>query len=238
MHVEKKLERIVKFILDDCVPPVLRDQRAFMSPLFRLIFGRKAKHFVAFRENILKINHEQILTMYKEAQEVAIHQHGSDLSGEMLKIVSSAVVGERILDAGGGNALLGKAIGEGRQVTVCDIVLDDAVLKANPDITFRKSRVEDLPFETSQFDTVISTHTLEHVPDIASAVAELRRVAKERLIVVLPKERPYRFAFNYHLHFFPYEYSVACLFSQGTVVPPGEIKCIGDSWYYQEDVGP
>ena len=53
----------------------------------------------------------------------------------------------------------------------------------------------------------MSTHTLEHVQRIDLALAELRRVAKHRLIIVVPKERPYRYSFNLHLHFFPYPWN-------------------------------
>src|SRR3546814_1539315 len=35
----------------------------------------------------------------------------------------------------------------------------------------------------------------------------LRRVARRRVIIVVPQEREYRFTFNPHLHFFPYPHS-------------------------------
>ena len=41
----------------------------------------------------------------------------------------------------------------------------------------------------------------------ARRLSELRRVARRRLILVVPQEREYRFTFNPHLHFFPYPHS-------------------------------
>jgi SAM-dependent methyltransferase len=47
-----------------------------------------------------------------------------------------------------------------------------------------------LPLEDSSFDRALAIHVLEHLPDLPSAVAELRRVLKGdgRLIAVIPCE--------------------------------------------------
>lgn len=37
-----------------------------------------------------------------------------------------------------------------------------------------------------------------------TALAELRRVAKRRLIIVVPKQRNYKYTFELHINFFPY----------------------------------
>jgi hypothetical protein len=65
-----------------------------------------------------------------------------------------------------------------------------------------------------------------HVQDAHAALEELRCVAKRRLIVVLPKQRPYRYTFDLHLRFFP-------LFAYGSPVhvpdvPPGKIRSQGN----------
>ena len=66
----------------------------------------------------------------------------------------------------------------------------------------RRVSIEQLPFGDRAFDTVVCVHTLEHVPDLWRAARELRRVAR-RLIVVVPRQRYYRYTVDYHLHFFP-----------------------------------
>jgi hypothetical protein len=48
---------------------------------------------------------------------------------------------------------------------------------------------------------------LEHVLHIDRTIAELRRVYRRRLLVIVPLEREYRFTFNPHVHFFPYPHS-------------------------------
>lgn len=47
---------------------------------------------------------------------------------------------------------------------------------------------ESLPFPPNSYDTVIVSHTLEHVFDPLLSLKECLRVTKDRLIVVVPKE--------------------------------------------------
>ena len=54
---------------------------------------------------------------------------------------------------------------------------------------------------------MICSHVLEHVLDINLAYQNLKKICKRRLIIVVPKERPYEYTFNGHLHFFPYKWS-------------------------------
>ena len=67
--------------------------------------------------------------------------------------------------------------------------------------------------------------------DIDKAVAELRRVCGGRLIVVLPKQREYKYTFDLHIHFFPYRYNVERLLGTS-----GTIEKLGGDWYYIEDI--
>lgn len=64
--------------------------------------------------------------------------------------------------------------------------------------------VEELPFDDAAFDTVICTHLIEHLLEPRCAIAELRRMARRRLIVVVPREREYRYTSNLHFNFYPY----------------------------------
>ena len=62
-------------------------------------------------------------------------------------------------------------------------------------------------YRPNSFDTVICTHTLEHILDIKEVYDKLIKITKKRLIIVVPKERPYNHTFNGHIHFFPYSWS-------------------------------
>jgi ubiquinone/menaquinone biosynthesis C-methylase UbiE len=139
-------------------------------------------------------------------------------------MITRSIVGKSVLDVGCGRGYLVRELSKNYKVSGCDIFLDKD-LKAG----FRVARVEKLPYKDGEFDTVICSQVLEHVVDINQAIGELRRVAKKRLIVVVPKQRPYRYTLSLHLHFFPYKWSIESYFGHG-----GEIIDLGD-WVYIED---
>jgi len=82
---------------------------------------------------------------------------------------------------------------------------------------------------------VISTHVIEHVLEYREAIAELRRIAKKRLIIVVPRERESRYTFNPHFNFFPYTHS----FLRAVHPVPANYVCedIGRDIFYSEDRG-
>ena len=55
---------------------------------------------------------------------------------------------------------------------------------------FRTGSVYKLPFSDNSFDTVLCSEVLEHLDDPDRAVAELRRVARNHVIITVPRE-PY-----------------------------------------------
>ena len=75
--------------------------------------------------------------------------------------------------------------------------IDPKFTNNKPDnCNFKVSKVENLPFENDHFDIVFTLSTLEHVPELNSAIKEIRRVLKPggSAIVSSPTEsRFYRF---------------------------------------------
>ena len=110
-------------------------------------------------------------------------------------------------------------------------VVEDAAEIAG--VNYVAARIEDLPFADASFDTVICTHVIEHVLEYRQAIAELRRICRKRLIIVVPREREYRYSFNPHFNFFPYTHS----FLRAVHPVPQSHVCvdIGRDIYYRED---
>lgn len=50
MILERNITNKINWILDNLVPPILRDNRTFMSIWFGILLGKKAKHFLDFKE--------------------------------------------------------------------------------------------------------------------------------------------------------------------------------------------
>lgn len=132
---------------------------------------------------------------YKPLREYLI-EGNKDIS-ERLKYLAREVEGD-FLDVGsydgffvfelekGGN----RAVGTDMMDAAIDYSLEQLKLRPNSHAEFRKAFAEALPFEDGGFQTVILSHTLEHVFDPAKAIAEACRVATKngKIIAIVPTE--------------------------------------------------
>ncbi len=193
-------------LIDEGIPSILRDQYWFMFLPFKILFKDKAGVFMHFKQRAYGMSDKEFAGVYKELDKYFI-QRGTDLNDACFQKILKSIKGETVLEVGCGKGLLTKALSKKYKVTACDIVLDNALLKEK-DIKLVEAKAEALPFADSSFDTVVCTHTLEHVLDFNLAISELRRVTRRRLIIVVPKQRPYKYTFDVHLHFFPYPESL------------------------------
>jgi len=176
----------------------------------------------------------------------ALYQAGSqpwDIGRPQGALVALAEAGRfvgSVLDVGCGTgyllgALAQRAGATPHEFTGVDFQIEPGIAARHPQVQFREADIEKLPFDDSSFDTVICTHVLEHVLDIETAIGQLRRVARRRLLVIVPLEREYRFTFNPHVHFFPYPHS----FLRHVTPVPLNARCevIGRDLLYIEDRG-
>ncbi len=200
----------------------------------RLVFGRHAPLVMDFKRRAYEMTDDEIVSVYEE---VGTHSltRGTDLNAACAARVLADVVGPSVLEVGCGEGALAIAMSRTATVTACDIVVRREVRERYPTVTFREANVERLPFGDGEFDTVVSTHTLEHVRDLRRAMDEIRRVAKRRVIVVVPKERPYLYTFNLHLHFFPYEHVLRAALGEPAWTD-AVCETVGSDLYHREDV--
>lgn len=206
MRISRRFANGVKFITDQLMPPILRDSKLFGSIFLFCIFGKNYKLFLNFKENATKASVVEIKKIYFEVynKKIAVNRE-TDLNDSCMAYILRNVVGNKVLEVGCGRGLLVKNLikkNKKYQISACDIVLDKS-LKQIKGATFVESQMEALPFKSLSFNTVVTTHTLEHAYNIQAAISELRRVCRKRLIIVVPMERPYLYTPNLHLHFFP-----------------------------------
>lgn len=232
MKLSRNFTLWIHFLLDQCCPPLLRDSAWFMWLPFRLIFGRKSRIFFELKQRAPFLTAAEFREVYAEVVSVNIDRD-TDLNDACIVAIDANVVGDSVLDVACGRGYLTKRLASKYVVTGVDVVLDSR-LASSERIRYVEASIEELPFADGQFDTVVCTHTLEHVQSPQRAIAELRRVAKRRLLVVLPKQRPYRYTFDLHLHFFPYRHDVMMLMRTGSRTPYCE--SLGGDWFYREDL--
>jgi 2-polyprenyl-3-methyl-5-hydroxy-6-metoxy-1,4-benzoquinol methylase len=104
-----------------------------------------------------------------------------------------------VLDVGCGEGVLthqwALALGDKR---IVGIDLDDPKLLAEqatrtaPNLEYRVMKAENMPFADDEFGLASAIEVLEHVPDPAHTVAEMARVAKDHLLVSVPREPLWR----------------------------------------------
>ncbi len=73
------------------------------------------------------------------------------------------------------------------------IDLNEGVLENSvPGVTFKKMSVYELEYPDSSFDLVSALETLEHLDLVPEALAEIKRVAKEYVLLSVPREPMWR----------------------------------------------
>jgi 2-polyprenyl-3-methyl-5-hydroxy-6-metoxy-1,4-benzoquinol methylase len=221
----------IRFVLEDVVPPILRDSGLFRRAA-KLAWGPHIDKLAKFRERAPFLTAEEYEQLYREHPRV---HEGTDNSEACIAKIIADMRGGSVCDVGCGTGVMLSKIKAARpdvqRLTGVDFVVDDAA--ALPGINYVAAKIEALPFEDGAFDTVICTHVIEHVLEYREAIAELRRIAKMRLIIIVPREREYRYSFNPHFNFFPYAHSF--LRAVHPVPPKYECVDIGRDIYYRED---
>jgi hypothetical protein len=232
MKLSRNISLKIHYILDQLLPPVIRDSKLFMSIPMKLLYKDKASIFMGFKPGAYRMTREEYRRAYREVQPVLFSRE-TDLNSRCVAAILENITGDTVLDAGGGNCYLAGLIDKNIKVAVADIAIERESGPARNNLSCANALVEELPFRDKAFDTVICAHTLEHVQDIFTAVKELRRVTRERLIIVVPRQRPYRYTFDLHLHFFPYRHSLLTLLGGGA---SQRCEIVGKDIFYVEDM--
>ena len=211
----------------------MRDSQLFRYTA-KIFWGDHFDRLAEFRSRATYLTADEYATLYRDHPRV--HEGTDNTDACVERIVSDCTGSESICDVGCGTGELLRRLRErlgpsvGRYVGV-DFVVDDAA--ALPDVEFVSANIERLPFKDGEFDTVVCTHTLEHILDARAAIAELRRICRRQLIAVVPCEREYRFTFNPHFNFFPYPHSFLRFMYPSP--PTHSCELVGRDIYYRED---
>lgn len=231
--MKREINNAIRTIIEDWIPPAIRDTSLFAA-LGRIAMGPKFDLQTALRYNAGIWSVDDFRNFYANMKPDQ-KTRGSDNSKACISRIISDIVGDSVIDVGCGTGALTVEIRDRcpsvHRVVGSDIVIMDDLCQTSG-IDWIEAPCTALPFADRAFETVVCTHTLEHIVDIESAIAELRRIAARRLIVVVPRERPYKYTFNAHVHFFPYEHLLLIPFR-----PKTNFICerIGRDIYYRED---
>lgn len=197
---DRRVTAKVRVLLDDWLPPVVREWRPLNRVLARIVHGKSFD--IDFKQRAFHLSDREIAEEYDRLAQGGARFRDSDSTPAQIDAIVDAARG-RVLEVGCGNGMIAERLASTHEVVAVDVTLgslDETRRRANCEVVL--AGLPDLPFPDDAFDTVVCSHTLEHIPDLWRAAAELRRVAK-RVIVVVPCQRYYRYTIDYHLHFFP-----------------------------------
>jgi ubiquinone/menaquinone biosynthesis C-methylase UbiE len=219
--------------LDRWLPPAIRDSQ-FIGRVVRTFYAPLTEDITTFKDRAFYLSRSEYAAFYQSLRS-KVDQGITDLTPESFTAVVEAVVGDRVLDVACGEGHLAESLAaRGHDVVGCDVATTAGRRGSDQRVHWCDGNVEELPFRDRAFDTVVSTHTLEHVQHLGRALTELRRVTRQRLVIVVPRQRPYRVTFNPHIQFFPYPFSV--LAWTGTD-REHHLELVGGDWLYVEESG-
>lgn len=201
--LSREVTIVANYILDNIVPPVLRDSKWFMRPIIRIAYGSKTDAVMGFKERLPFMGDAELATLYNQIKDAPINSREMDVNTACLQYIVDNIAGKSVLDAACGRGALLRKIRDkhpGLSLHGSDLV------EYESDFPYTQADLCSLPFADNSFDTVICTHALEHIRDHKKALGELLRVAGKRLIIVVPRQREYRYTPDLHVHFLPYLY--------------------------------
>jgi ubiquinone/menaquinone biosynthesis C-methylase UbiE len=206
----------------DALPSWLRDARWFMAPMFAVWFkGRNVRLAMDFKRIGPALSDAQFRDVYARVQTLADARE-TDTNAEAMRYAIAAIDADAksLVDVGSGRGYFLRELRKSRTFDAmfgCDLSIGADVV----------AMAEKLPFADRSIDVVTCFHTLEHSRDLSRAVAELRRITRKQLIVIVPRQKRFELTFDLHLQFFP---SAAEL--EKAMQLRGEIRQFGDDLVY------
>jgi SAM-dependent methyltransferase len=229
--MNRRTTNAIRFVLDELLPPFIRDSKVFMYPLYVFAYGKlDVRREMAFKEVVQSWTSAEYQDFYRSLTSSISRRRVTDLNTpSVTRILAEVADATTVLDVGCGNGwLLGQMSSNrpGAAALVGVDVLDEPRIGGH--YRYARGVVERLPFKDDAFDVVVCTHTIEHLLDVEGAVAELTRVARHKLVVVVPRQRPYRYTLDEHVNFFRHRYELV------NAIGLDEFSCddVSGDWVY------
>lgn len=202
--VNRSLTNTIRFFLDECIPPIIRDSAWFMYPFFFLAYrGRNVRSAMNFKRLVYTFTEEQYRDFYDGLDTISRNRKTDLNEPSILAMLRGIPQGTKtLLDVGCGRGYFLSRVREARpeiELFGCDVV--DKL--SYDGIRLIRGGAEQLPFPDKSFDVVTCSHTLEHILRPTRAASELKRVARNVLFVVVPCQRYYFYTLDEHVNFYP-----------------------------------
>ena len=227
--MNRSITNAIRYVMDNLMPPAIRDTRWFMYPFFHIWFkGKNVRLYMDFKDIAYGLTEDEFSEIYRNLDCLA-YDRPTDMNMPSIKYLVSALDkdAKTLLDVGCGRGFLLNYISEhtNLKTTGCDLYDSVDTLK-NSD--YKKGTIYKLPFEDNAFDVVTCSHTIEHLRELPDAINELKRVARKQLIIVTPCQRYYYYTMDLHLNFYP----IAAYLQNEIQIEKNVCKNIQGDWVY------
>jgi ubiquinone/menaquinone biosynthesis C-methylase UbiE len=227
--MNRSITNAIRYVMDNWLPPAIRDARWFMYPFFYIWFkGKKVRLYMDFKDIAYDLSEEEFSQVYRELDCLA-YDRPTDMNMPSIEYLVKSIDkdAKTLLDVGCGRGFLLNYIGEhtAMKTTGCDLYDVRKSLKYSD---YKQGTIYDLPFEDKSFDVVTCSHTIEHLRDVESAIKELKRVARKQVIIVTPCQRYYFYTMDLHLNFYP----IAAYLKKEIDIPSNTCTNIQGDWVY------
>lgn len=203
--MNRRFTNAIRFVLDELLPPILRDSRWFMYPLFRIAYrGKNVREAMDFKRNVFGYTRRQYADFYAGLDSIS-RNRATDLNDGCLRAIYASIdAGDRsIVDVGCGGGYLLRELSQrfpDRDLAGIDVVERPANLPET--IAFRQADIMDLDLAPASADVVTCCHVLEHILDYRTTMKKLVAAARRKVILVVPLQRPYFYTLDEHVNFF------------------------------------
>jgi ubiquinone/menaquinone biosynthesis C-methylase UbiE len=234
--LKREFTNVIRHIMDEWIPPVIRDSRWFMYPFFYFAYrGKNIAEVMDFKRKVYSFTPEEYDRFYNGLDTISRNRE-TDLNKACLDFILDRIDSgaQSLIDVGCGNGLLLREIHQRHpHLKLAGIDIKEKVQDAAQRcFEFVRGDIEKLPFADKSFDVVTCSHVIEHLLHPEKCLAEFLRVAKKQLFIVTPKQRFFYYTLDEHVNFFPYQEKLTSL------IPLTEYHCenLDGDWAYEGKV--
>ena len=212
----------IRYVMDELVPAAIRDSKWFMWPFFALAYKTfSVKRFMDFKKYAYSMTADEYSAFYTSLGNSVSRTRLTDINEKSIQFIVDHINtsdAASLLDVGSGNGyLLSRLDKHQAWQRVAGVDVSHPLPENQRNIEFHTGLLPHLPFADNEFDVVTCTHVIEHLIDVEGSIKELIRVAKNKLFIVIPRQRYYFYTLDEHLNFYPEIEPLTRLLSQHSV---------------------